>query len=140
MADILHTVQMNASPADVFAALTERAGASAGWARASSTAPRLHSLSDFRFGDGKVVVRMRIAALEKGAKLAWQCVAGPPDWVGTSVTFDLAREGDDTVVRFAHRGWKEATDLMGRCSATWAHFLFGLKSMLETKEPDDLYV
>lgn len=142
MFDILHTVQVHASPAEVFSALTGRAAQSRGWTRESGTSPRLDSLAEFRFGEGNVLVKMRVAALEDGARVAWRCVEGPPDWIGTLVTFDLARDedADETVVRFGHRNWKHATDLMGRCSAKWASFLFNLKSLVETPEPDDLYI
>lgn len=139
MADIVHTVQMHASPAAVFHALIDRSG-SHGWHRETKTKPRMGALTDFRFGDGKVVVKMRVAALEEDARVALQCVEGPADWVGTSVTFELAPEGDETVVHFGHRNWREATDRMGRSSAMWAHILFALKSLLETPEPEDLYV
>ena len=124
MVDIVHRVEMHASPAEVFRALTEHAsGLSGWWAR-----------------DGALVVKMRIAELREGARVAWRCVEGPPDWVGTDITFDLAPEGDETVVRFGHRNWRETTDFMGHCSAKWAYFLFNLKSALETPEPDDLLI
>ena len=123
MADIFHRVQMHASPAEVFRALTEQAGLSRWWAR-----------------DGKLVVKMRIAEMKDDARVAWQCVEGPPDWIGTDISFDLAEEGDETVVRFGHRNWREATDFMGHCSAKWAYFLFSLKSVLETPEPDDVLI
>jgi uncharacterized protein YndB with AHSA1/START domain len=140
MADITHKIQMRATPAEVWSALTERAGLSGFWSENSRVEAKVDALADFRFGDGKAVAKMRVAEIEKGARVAWRCVDGPPDWIGTDITFDLAREGEDTVVRFKHRNWREVTDFMGHCSAKWAYLLFGLKSLLEMPEPDDLYV
>jgi uncharacterized protein YndB with AHSA1/START domain len=146
MADIIHAVPMKASAAQVFRAITAPPGLSGGFAREGRDGrdgrvrPKVDSLAEFRFGDGKLVAKMRVAEMEDGAHVAWTCVEGPPDWVGTEVTFDLAQDGEETMVRFRHRHWREASDFMGLCSAKWAFLLFSLKSLLETPEPDDLYI
>jgi len=33
-----------------------------------------------------------------------------PEWVGTTLVFDLEDKGDKTILRFAHKNWKETTD------------------------------
>jgi hypothetical protein len=131
MADILHSLHMHATPADVWSALTQRGGPGSSWMRNG----KVDSL-EFRLG--ALVAKMKLAELEVGARVAWKCVDGPPDWIGTDISFDLLPNGDETVVRFRHRNWKETTDFMGHCSTQWACILFTLKSALETPEPDDL--
>jgi uncharacterized protein YndB with AHSA1/START domain len=140
MADILHTVSVHATPEEIFRALTASCGLRAGWARESGTNPRGSSLAEFRFGD--TLVTMRVADLQDDARVSWKCVDGPPDWIGTVVSFELAPDGrgDETIVRFRHRNWREPTDFMGLCSAKWAKILFALKSLVETPEPDDVYI
>jgi uncharacterized protein YndB with AHSA1/START domain len=138
MIEINHCVEMNASPAQVYRALTQQAGPSGWWKRDARSALAVDSLAEFRFGE--LVVTMRVDALETGARVAWTCVEGPPDSVGTAISFELAPEGEGTVVRFRHRNWRASSDFMGRCSAKWAYFLFAMKSLLESPEPDDLYV
>ena len=49
-----------------------------------------------------------------------------------TVHFDIAQEGDWTLVRFKHQGWKEPVDFMHHCSTKWGVFLLSLKSLLET--------
>ena len=137
MIEISHCVEMKASPAQVYRALTQQAGPSGWWRCATRTALAVDSLAEFRFGD--LVVTMRVDALDAGERVAWTCVAGPFDSVGTAISFELAPEGEGTVVRFRHRNWPESSDFMGRCSAKWAYFLFAIKSLLESPEPDDLY-
>ena len=124
--DIRHTVQMRASKAEVFRALDERM-ARGRFARFA------------RFCDQKLVVRMQTLDVSAGTRMAWRCVEGPPGWIGTAITFDLAKDGDETIVRFTHENWQETSDLMARTSAKWAEFLFALKSWLETPEADDVY-
>ncbi len=136
MAEIMHRIQVNASPAQVFDALTDQA-ALGGW---FSRAREVDRLAELRFGRDKVVAQVRVQELQKSARIVWQCVGGPSDWIGTDITFDLAPEGNDTVVRFRHRNWKEASDFMGHCSTEWAYFLLRLKSVVETPEPDDVLI
>lgn len=126
MADIVHRVQMRAAQEEVFAALAAKA------LRARN------GLAELRLDT--VTATMKVAQFEEGTRVVWQCVDGPPDWIGTDVAFDLASEGDQTIVRFRHRNWRETTDFMGHCSTKWAFLLFDLKSRVETPEPDDLYV
>lgn len=126
MADIVHRVQMRAARDDVFAALAAKASCAR------------HALAELRLDN--VVATMQVAEVEQGSKVVWRCVDGPADWIGTDVAFDLAAEGDETVVRFRHRNWREATDFMGHCSTRWAFMLFDVKARVETPEPDDLYV
>jgi hypothetical protein len=59
-------------------------------------------------------------------------VDGPADWIGTKVGFDLACDGDWTIVLFRHRGWKEPIEFMHHCSTKWAIYLMSLKSLVET--------
>jgi hypothetical protein len=117
---------MRAAQGDVFAALAAKALCAR------------NAIAEFRLDT--VIAKMRVAQVEDGTSVVWHCVDGPPDWIGTDVAFDLASEGDETIVRFRHRNWRETTDFMGHCSTKWAFLLFDLKSRMETPEPDDLYV
>jgi uncharacterized protein YndB with AHSA1/START domain len=141
MPDILHTVSMHAPPEDVFRAITARAGLRSGWVRQSDASPSAGSVSEFRVSE-QTSVTMCVAAIDEHAHVAWKCVDGPPHWIGTEVSFELAPGdgGVGTTVRFRHKNWREPTDSMGRSSARWAAILFALKSFLETPDADDVYV
>lgn len=140
MPDILHTVSMQAPPEEIYRALTACAGLRHGWQRQSIASPSADSLSEFRVSE-QTSVTMRVAAIEVDTRVAWRCVDGPADWIGTEVVFELSAGdgGRGTTVRFRHKNWRESTDVMGRCSARWAAVLFELKSFLEMPEADDVY-
>lgn len=121
MADIHHCLRMTASPDDVLRAVTEDELLRPWWAGGNDLAVRCLSIAD-----------------GAGPSVAWRCVAGPPDWVGTDIVFALAPEGRETVVRFAHRNWRETNDAFARCSTKWARVLMALKSRVETPEAEDL--
>lgn len=56
--------------------------------------------------------------------------------------FQLHENDDQTIVRFTHYNWKEATNFIAHCSIKWAVFLFSLKEVLETGQgktfPNDI--
>jgi hypothetical protein len=74
---------------------------------------------------------MKVLELHPRKSVLWQVVDGPAEWIGTRVSFELEQEGEWTIVRFKHQGWKEPVDFMHHCSTKWGVFLLSLKSLLE---------
>lgn len=48
------------------------------------------------------------------------------------MTFDLRQDGENTLIIFGHRNWREAGEFMAHCSMKWATFLLSLRALLET--------
>ncbi len=143
MPDIRHRVVVSAPVDAVYAAVATKDGLSSWWTRdgvhgESAEGSRLW----FTFGRPDPAAVMEVTRLDPGGHVAWTCVAGAEEWVGTGLTFDLTREGDGTAVLFAHTGWREPSEFMAHCSARWAYFLLSLKQLVETGTgtpyPDDL--
>lgn len=78
------------------------------------------------------------------ARVAWRCAGGPPDWIGTTLTFDLSEQDGMTILLFGHRGWAEETESMAHCNMKWAVFLLSLREFVETGKghpsPGDLKI
>ncbi|MDB5220446.1 MAG: Aha1 domain protein [Myxococcaceae bacterium] len=123
MADIVHCLRMSASPEDLFRAVTEDELLRPWWAHESTN-------------DNHLAVRP--LAISDGRGVAWRCVDGPPEWIGTDIVFAFAQEGRETVVRFAHRNWRETNDAFARCTTKWGRILMALQARVETPEADDL--
>ncbi len=119
MADIFHCLRMSASRDDVLRAVTEDELLRPWWANDNHLAVRRLEIAD-------------------GSSVAWRCTDGPPGWIGTDIVFAFAQEGRETVVRFAHRNWRETNDAFARCTTKWGRVLMALKSRVETPEADDL--
>jgi hypothetical protein len=85
---------------------------------------------------------MEVTRLDPEGFVQWNCIDGPDEWIGTRQSFDLSRQGGDTVVLFTHADWRSSSEFMAHCSARWAYFLFSLKSLVEsgkgTPFPEDL--
>lgn len=73
---------------------------------------------------------MNVVAIDPGRSVHWEVIEGPAEWIGTTVKFDLAQDGDYTIVLFKHQGWREPVEFMHHCSTNWV--LMSLKSLVET--------
>jgi len=141
--DIRHRVVISAPLESVYEAVATASGVSEWWTRdgvrgESNEGSRLQ----FFFGQPEPAAVMEVTRLDPEGHVRWTCVEGADEWVGTTIAFDLTRQGDDTVVLFTHADWREPVDFMAHCSARWAYFLLSLKSYLETGKgtpfPEDL--
>jgi uncharacterized protein YndB with AHSA1/START domain len=143
MVDILHRVGIDASPHQVYDSLTTIDGLSSWWTRDVVGDPEPGGKITFTFGGRKRTVEVEVLETTPDRRVAWRCVGGPEEWIDTTFTFDLATDDEDeTVVRFAHAGWREPVEFMGHCTTKWGYFLLGMKSGLEggqaTPFPGDL--
>ncbi len=131
MADILHRVGIKSSSLnDVYKALTAREGLSGWWTHDTQGKSTVGGVLQFRFGADSF--DMQVLELHPAQRVLWQVVAGPQEWVGTKVSWELKRDGDYTIVLFKHQGWKEPVEFMHHCSTKWGVFLMSLKALLET--------
>jgi uncharacterized protein YndB with AHSA1/START domain len=132
MPDILHRVGVKcSSPKAVYEAITTCEGLSAWWTDATRGDGKVGGVLQFRFGD-RGGFDMRIVDLVPSARVLWQVVGGPEEWLGTTVSFELRQDGDYTILLFKHQGWKEPVEFMHHCSTKWGVFLMSLKSLIET--------
>lgn len=135
MVSIVHRIGIRAPASDVFRALATIDGLAGWWTRSTSGDASLGGSITFRFlsasGDEKGRFDMRVTELTPGRKVAWRVQDGPPEWVGTEVSFALAEQGGMTVVLFAHRGWREEVEFTAHCSTKWAVFLLSLRDLVE---------
>ena len=131
MPDILHRVAVKASPNDIYRALSTLEGLAAWWTPETRGESRVRGVIHFQFGD-LGYFDMKVLELDPSKRVLWQVVDGPAEWIGTKVSFELTHEGDFTIVRFKHLGWKEPVDFMHHCSTKWAVYLLSMKSLVET--------
>ncbi len=131
MPDIIHRIEVKADIHAVYAALSSEQGLKGWWTTdVSMKHAAVGTVIEFRFGNGGP--DMEILGLKEPNLVLWKCIAGPEDWVGTELSFSLKTSGENTVVYFAQRGWKEESEFMAHCSCKWSQFLFSLKAFLET--------
>jgi hypothetical protein len=84
--------------------------------------------------------KQRVTELVPGKRVAWHVTEGmlafvedKSEWVGTTITFDIARKGNMTEVVFTHVGLKPAGECYDTCSDAWTSLIQGsLKQLIET--------
>lgn len=54
------------------------------------------------------------------------------EWTGTSLVFDISREGDKTRLHFSHQGLTPDRDCYDACSKGWSHYIDSLFSLVTT--------
>lgn len=143
MADIRHRVGVEATPEQVYEALSTTAGLAGWWTRDVQGDPAVGGKLVFRFED-RGGCGMEVTELVPGERVGWRCVEGPPEWLGTGITFALSHDDGETVIMFTHAGWRDPAAFMHHCSMKWAVFLLSLKAGLEGRVaspfPDDVTV
>jgi uncharacterized protein YndB with AHSA1/START domain len=143
MVDILHRVGIKTdSPEKVYEALTTVEGLSAWWTDDTKGRAEVGGVLEFRFPPGGF--DMEVVDQQPPERVAWKVVEGPQEWVGTTIDWQLRKDGDHTMVLFKHQGWREPVEFMHHCSTKWATYLMSLKALVETGEgapsPRDVHI
>ena len=84
--------------------------------------------------------KQRVTELVSGKRVAWHVVEGTlnfvddkTEWVGTTITFDIARKGGKTEIVFTHVGLKPMVECYDTCSDAWTSLIQGsLRQLIET--------
>jgi uncharacterized protein YndB with AHSA1/START domain len=131
--DILHRIgTRNTTPEQVYDALTTIDGLAGWWTEKTEGETGLGGVIAFRFIPGGF--DMKVTELAPGRLVRWEVVDGPPEWIGTTIRWDIEQRDDHTIVLFKHEGWREPVEFMHHCSTKWAIYLMSLKQLVETGE------
>ena len=84
--------------------------------------------------------RQRITELVPGKKVVWRVldsylnfVEDKKEWNGTEITFDIARKGGQTEVRFSHLGLSPEVECFDGCSSAWGFYInTSLRNLIAT--------
>jgi hypothetical protein len=74
-------------------------------------------------------MQFEVAELDQDKKVHWISRQDPPQWAGTSVTWQLTPVHNGTKLIFTHDGFAQVDE---RTRGAWVYFLASLKSYLET--------
>lgn len=148
MVDIIHRIGIKSPVTQVYTALTSLDGLAHWWTEEVLGDGRVGGRIEFRFRtkSGELLggMVMEVQELNAPENARWRCVEGPPEWVGTDITFQLSEQDNQTIVLFGHRNWREAVESTYHCSMKWATFLLSLREYVETGKgkpsPNDLKI
>jgi len=132
MHDLLHSIGVKATPEAVLKAISTSEGLSSWWTASSSASPTVGHVNVFRFGDTTAFHCRVDRHVDTGVH--WTCIDAekvPPEWVGTTLTFDLSAHDGGTRIDFAHRGWQRTDGDLPVCNTTWGELMHRLKDDVE---------
>ena len=132
MSAIVEELTIEAAPQRVWGAITQQDEIVQWWSDDARVKPEVGSLGEFRFRPPAGVLQFEVAELNEGSKVHWISRQGPPQWAGTSVTWQLTPVPNGTKVVFTHEGFAQIDESNERTRGNWEYFLASLKSYLET--------
>jgi uncharacterized protein YndB with AHSA1/START domain len=148
MIDIIHRIGIKSTAGKVYNALLTIKGLSHWWTEEVEGDEKIGGKIEFRFrsetGDIKGKMITEVKALDPEKEVRWKCVDGPDEWIGTDITFELSQQGEQVIIIFGHRNWREAIEFTAHCSMKWAVFLLSLRDYVENGKgkpsPHDLKI
>ena len=147
MVDIVHRIGIKSSISQVYAAIATTKGLANWWTNEVEGKSEVGEEITFRFStkSGELLGEMSMQVNElNSTNVKWHCAAGPLEWIGTAITFELSEQDDQVILIFGHRNWREQVEFTSHCSMKWATFLLSLKDYVETgigkPSPDDLKI
>ena len=129
------TLTVDQTPAEVFAAVVDTRG----WWSQDIDGPTDELGGEFTYHYEDVHrSTMRVTGLVPYEKVTWLCLANSfnfvqdaTEWTGTTVTFDISRAGDKTLLRFTHHGLTPDYECFDVCENAWSGYVNGsLKDLI----------
>lgn len=133
------SVVTDQTPAEVFAAIANVRGWWTG--EVDGSADQVGDEFDYRYGDVHYS-RQRVTESVPDRRVVWHVVDAkltfaedPAEWVGTDITFDIARTGDQTELTFTHVGLVPEFECFDGCSSGWSFLVnSSLRRLITTGE------
>lgn len=131
MPEIDHEIKIDATPEQVFAALSTLDGVTGWHTPTASGTGAVGTEWVFSFADHPEF-GWEVTESEAPSRVVWRCTRGPGDSVGTTAAFTVAPVGARTVVELQHAGWPGTHGNFRKCNTTWGVLLHHLRDFVET--------
>lgn len=137
MNDLTHTITVDQTPEQVFAAITNVRG----WWTGDITGKTAEVGDEFAYRYRDLhYSNQRVVEASPGRKVVWlvtdsnlSFVADKSEWTGTRIEFEITREGGRTQLRFTHVGLARGAQCFTDCFAAWGSYITGnLRRRIET--------
>lgn len=140
MATILLRFPVAATAETVHGALATESGVRGWWSERTEGPSGVGSTMKVAFPDAPITFDFEVAEDVPAKRVTWRCLAGPPEWIGTDVSFDIEPgENDGVSVLFSQDGWKTIQESFPFIAYSWAQILPRLKKLAETGERDPYF-
>jgi len=136
--DFTRTFTVDQTPAQAFAAINDVRGWWVGEIEGSTD--KLGDEFTYRYKDLHYS-KQKVTELIPGKRVVWRVldsslgfIEDKGEWKGTTITFEIAKKGKKTEVRFTHVGLVPDSECYGACSDGWTFYVNGsLRSWIATR-------
>jgi Activator of Hsp90 ATPase homolog 1-like protein len=125
--DLTFTIKVDKSPQEAFAAINNVRGWWSG--EIEGITDKLGAEFIYRYKDIHYS-KHKITELIPGKKIVWlvldsslSFIEDKSEWNGTKITFDIAKKGDRTELRFTHVGLGPYDECYDGCSNAWGSYI-----------------
>lgn len=140
MATILLRMPVDAEPKTAYEALATSDGVNGWWSNHTEGPDGVGSTMKVAFPDAPMTFDFEVTEDIPGERVAWRCLAGPPEWIGTDISFDIEADAEgNTSVLFSHDGWATTEESFPFIAYSWAQILPRLKKLVETGERNPFF-
>lgn len=139
MATILLRMPVDAEPKVVYDALSTSEGVNGWWSGHTEGPEGVGSTMKVAFPDAPMTFDFEVSEEAPGERVSWRCLAGPPEWTGTDIRFDVETGDEGTSVLFSHDGWATTDESFPFIAYSWAQILPRLKKLSETGQADPFF-
>jgi uncharacterized protein YndB with AHSA1/START domain len=128
------------TPEEVFSAINNVRGWWTGEPGAKGTTDKLGAEWTYQFKDLHHT-KQRITEFVPGKRVVWlvldsklSFVKDQTEWNGSKISFEIAKKGDKTELRFTHVGLVPEAECYEDCSSAWGYFVKGPLRALISKQ------
>jgi len=133
------TLTVDQTPEEAFAAINNVRGWWSGDPGIEGSTDKLGDEFTYRY-EPHHYSKQKITELIPGKKVVWlvldsqlNFVDDKSEWKGTKITFEIAKNGAKTEIRFTHVGLVPDYECYGACSNAWGSYIKGsLRSLITT--------
>jgi hypothetical protein len=135
MALIYERIQVNATAKTIYHLLSTISGIqnwlpkSAGWKITGDEG--LDGVLNVQHGT-EARYELQFIDLSPVESLEWLCVAGNPEWIGTTIEFLIVGRGKNSSVKLTHRGWAGKSESYHHYTQRWKIHMLNIKTAAET--------
>lgn len=133
MDTIIHALEIDSPPEDVYRAVATADGLSNWWSTNVTADDKVGGIVDFTFQPG-FNPDMKITALDEPKLVGWQCVDGHDPWQDATFRFEIeALDGGRSRLMFTMGYGKPISDVeYGIYNYNWGYYMHSLKQYVET--------
>ena len=140
MATILLRVPVDTEPRAAYEAVATTQGVNGWWSNHTHGPDGVGSTMQVGLPDAPMTFDFEVTEDAPQSRVRWRCLAGPPEWLGTDIGFDVQTDDHgQTSVLFSHDGWKTTQESFPFIAYSWAQILPRLKQHAEGRGPNPYF-